>query len=134
MDAPRLVQQRRHECFGLEHALVMLAVDEERRRAAHPAPDTTQVVRTNARGMDAGAQLLPEPLEVDARLLRVAAQGVVVELVLVFIEQRSHLPETALAGSCFGSLGSALGLRMDLRERKMAEHEPERVAELIRNL
>src|SRR5882724_4595378 len=48
-------------------------------------------------------------------------------------EQGGHLPETALTGGCFGGLGGALGVRMDLGEGKMAEHEPERVAELIRN-
>src|SRR6266478_10021000 len=104
MDAPRFAEQRRHQRLGLERTLVTLAVDEERRRAIHPAPDTTQVVRTNARGMHARVQLLLEPLEVEARLPRVAAQRVIVELLLVLVEQGSHVPETALTGGCFGSL------------------------------
>src|SRR2546430_470056 len=133
MGASRFVEQRRHQRLGLERTVVTLAVDEERRRAIHTAPDTTQVVRTDARGMGARAQLLLESLEVEARLPRVAPQGVVVELLLVLVEQRGHVPETALTGGCFGSLGSALGLRMDLHEGEMAEHQPEGVAELGRN-
>src|SRR5919107_3414170 len=118
---------------GIVSAVVAPAVDEEGRGAGDSAEVGTvdvlgDVVRTRML-----AQLAGEALDIEAELLSVAHEIGWSERVLVVEQKVVHLPEGVLFCSCLGSLGSKLGLGMDIVQRQVAPDVAD-VAELAQEL
>ena len=88
----------------------------------------------DARGVDAAAQLVGEPVDVEAELAGVADEIRRHQRVLVLEQQVVHLPELALRRRRLGRLGRELGVRVDVGERQVAEDVAQVVAELRHDL
>src|SRR5919204_596787 len=110
-------------------AVVMLAVDEERGGAGHPARVGAAHVLVDALGVLVVAELLVEAVDVESELQGVAPEVTRRELVLVGKQQIVHLPERALRGGRLGGLGRDLGSAMHVVQREMAPHVAQVVAE-----
>src|SRR5258708_1947532 len=109
------------------------AVHEERRSAVDAAPDAALEVGADARGHRARRQILGDDSGIDARRLRVFEEIVGREGILVLEQKVVHLPERVVAavrGDRFSGLRRGLRVRMDLRQREVAEGEPHLVAGL----
>jgi hypothetical protein len=106
-------------------------VDEEtgcaRDPALHPAPR----VLGDAFGMDPVAQVSVEAPDVEPDRLRVRAELSVTQLEPVGEEAIVHLPEPALGGSGLRRLRGGRRVGVEVRQRKVAEHEAELRAESL---
>ncbi len=81
-------------------------------------------------GIRAVSHVGDEPVEVEPEGVRVARSGLAVAKAILVLEERVvHLPEPALRAGSLGSLGRLDGVRVDLRQRKVAVSEPQVVAE-----
>ena len=85
-------------------------------------------------GVLAAAELVPEALDVEAELLRVAREVGRRQLVLVLEQLVVHLPEGALRGRGLGRLGRHLRVRVHVVEREVAPDVAELVAERVEQL
>src|SRR4051795_8201630 len=84
--------------------VVAAAVDEEARRAGHPALVGAPHVLADARRVLARAHVVYKALDVEAELLRVVAQVPPRQLVLVREQEVVHRPELPLRGRRLGAL------------------------------
>src|SRR6478609_711083 len=101
------------------------AVDEERRSPSHLArSDAALHVAADAFGNGGSSAIPIEDVQLEPELARVAAQGVVRERLLAVEEHRVHLPEAALPSGRLRGGRRGEGVRMDIRERKVPEAEP----------
>src|SRR5829696_3201249 len=86
-------------------ALVPPSVDEERRRAGDAREVGALDVARDATCVGAPPQAVPEPLLVEAQLLRVVAEVGRAQLLLMRDEEVVHVPEAALLARGLGCLG-----------------------------
>jgi len=117
--------ERRGEAFLVPRLIVPHAVDEERGRAVHPAPHSAHEVVSHAALVRPRRQLARHPAAVEPELLGVSDQMLVVQGELPLEQPIVHLPELPLCPSCLGHLGGVLRVRVQLREREVAEREPQ---------
>jgi hypothetical protein len=96
---------------------VPLAIDEEAGRTGHAACVGTRDVLGDSVGVLAAAQLVPEALDVEAELFRVALQVARLQFVLGGEQLVVHRPEGPLGARRLGGLGGHLGVEMDVVER-----------------
>jgi hypothetical protein len=106
-------------------------VYEEPRCARDPASRAARGVLVDAAGVDALPELSVEAFDVEPDRLRVAAELGIAQLVLMREEAIVHLPEPSLRAGGLGGLRRGGGTGMQIRHRKVPEHEPEPVAEAL---
>src|SRR5204863_3367145 len=80
--------------------------------------------------VSARCQLARKTLSVDADPRGVHRKVVVLEGILVVVEHVVHLPKPSLRCGRLRRLGSVLGVRVRLAERKIAENEAEPLAHI----
>jgi hypothetical protein len=80
------------------------------------------------------SQVGDESLEVEIEGARVPDQVSQAKAILVCELQIVHLPEPALRTGCLGRFGRLVGMRVDLRQRKVAIREPQVVPHDLPNL
>src|SRR5579883_1923598 len=114
----------------LVRALVLLIVDEEARSAVHTAPDTAHEILAHPRLEGVVREGIDDDGAGNAGVGGVAAEIVVAQRTLVGEDRLMHRPELPRRARRFGGLGSTLGVRVDLREREVPEHEAHAVPEV----
>ena len=122
-------QQRGGDRLGGGRALVPHAVDEERRRAAHPAGLGGGDVLAHPRGEGPPPQLPGEPAQVQPEGGGVVEQLPRLELVLVREQPVVHRPEGTLGAGGLDGLGGQFGVRVDVGQRQVPEDVAQVVAE-----
>ena len=98
----------------------------ELRGRVDAVPDAFAHVSLYLAGVGAAGDLAPEPLGVQAKLPGVRHQGVEVEAGRGPQQELVHLPELALGSGGLGCLGGQFGVRVQLRDREVPEHEQDR--------
>jgi hypothetical protein len=100
------------------------AVDEQRRGAANLAAGEPALDVPADAGEHAGARAVGvEAVDVEPELGRAAAQVVVLQRSLAVEQQGVHLPEAVLQRGRLGGRRGGKRVRMDLRQREVAERE-----------
>src|ERR1043166_2624538 len=130
----RLVRDEPHQLLELVSAVVAAAVDEERRRAVHPADHSAPKVVPDLRGPAMGVEVAAEPVEIEPGTAGIALEVGPRETVLVLEDQVVHLPELSLRGARFGGFGGELCVGMQVREREVPESHPHQVARQLLEL
>jgi hypothetical protein len=74
-------------------------------------------------------EVAPKPLGIEAQLLGMPDELLVVERRLLVEETVVQLPEFALDPCRFGRLGRVLGVRVLFAQREVAEHHPQAIAQ-----
>jgi hypothetical protein len=106
-------------------------VDEEPRGARHAALRAAPEILLHPARVDALPELPLEAVDVEADRLGVATQLRVAQLELVREEAVVHIPEASLGAGGLRRLRGGGGVWVEVRHRKMTEHEPELVAEAL---
>src|SRR3954471_19510937 len=121
-------RERLGEAVRVVGPVVLLAVDEERRRPAHAARDRALEVLVDPPGDLLRAHVAHEPVEVEAQVLRVLHEVVGREPAACLEQAVVHLPEAALSAGGLSCESGDPRVRV-LVERQLAEHEPEPVSQ-----
>jgi len=96
-------------------------VDEEGWGTAHSAMPPAFGVLVHPMRKNMGAQLPLEALGIQSKSGSIVLQVLIVERILVLEQQIMHVPKLALGGSPFRRFRSMPGMRMNLRQGKMAK-------------
>src|SRR6476660_5079367 len=117
--------QRFHEGREVVPSIVPGAVDEEGRRAIDAAPHSAHEILAHPGPVGATLELGAHPPTVEAQLLGILHEMLIVEGPLPLEEQVVHWPELPLSARCLGGLRGMLGLGVNLGKGEVAEHEPQ---------
>src|ERR1043166_5630887 len=116
-------------------AVEALAVDEESRRSVHAAPDAAHEVGVDPLHELAGLPVAPHLFRIAAGALGVLQQMRVVErirrILLVLVDQVVHPPicfRSVRGADALRRFGGAMGARVQLGQREVAEHKTQPVA------
>jgi hypothetical protein len=119
----------RQELADTDDPVISNVVQEEGGRPTDAAAQAVLEVLTDLICVGARSQLTTDPGSVKVEIGRVLQQVVIFERVLVLEEAGMHLEELPLGPSGFGRFGGVLRVRVQPREREVAEDEAELVTQ-----
>jgi len=70
---------------------------------------------------------------IQAKRCGIFGQSFILESILIFKKQIMHSPEISLVSCCLRGLCGMLGVRMDVRQRKIAKSKTQIITELLLN-
>src|SRR5690242_13062542 len=96
--------ERREQGFEVGVAVVPFAIDEEGGGAVHATASAGAEILANAGLMGGGPDFRENALGIKTELVRVIAEGVVIERVLIFVQEIVHFPKFVAGTGGFGGL------------------------------
>src|SRR5829696_951119 len=120
---------RRRQPWQIPRVVMPDAVDEKGRRSVYPAADTAEEMLAHSGCVDTVSQLALDSFCVESKQRCVASQLDILERILVLEQDIVHFPEGALRARGLGHFRRMLGVRMNLRERKVPKYKAQLIAE-----